>query len=84
MAKYEAIIKCINDKLKDNEILLEHYREETSKKDRRILELEAEVDRLMKACTDYAEIVSRLTEECKNKDEALEFLKNKLYGGNEK
>ncbi len=46
MEKYEAIIKCINDKLRDNEILLEHYREETSKKDRRILELEEEVNRL--------------------------------------
>ena len=42
MEKYDAIYKCINDKLEEYEILLEYYREEKMKMERRILELEEE------------------------------------------
>lgn len=77
MEKYDAIYKCINDKLRDDEILLEHYREEKSKDEKRILELEEEVDRLMKACID-------LTEQKAQLEKANEFLKNKVYGGKKK
>lgn len=42
MEKYDTIYKCINDKLEEYEILLEYYREEKMKMERRILELEEE------------------------------------------
>ena len=46
MEKYDAIYKCINDKLEEYEILLEYYREEKMKMERRILELEEENEML--------------------------------------
>ena len=46
MEKYNAIYKCINDKLEEYEMLLEHYREETSKMERYILALEEEIEML--------------------------------------
>lgn len=42
MEKYEAIIKCINDKLKENENLLEYYTDESIEMKARNLKLEEE------------------------------------------
>lgn len=42
MERYSSLLKCINDKITESEKTIEYYREETSKKDFRIRELEAE------------------------------------------
>lgn len=46
MEKYAAIFKTINDKIADQESTINYYREETSKKDARIRELENEIKAL--------------------------------------
>lgn len=81
MENYDYILKCINDKLKDQEETLKYYREDSHKKDARIRELEAEIKALKVACSDYAEVVVQFSDECKRKDGANEYLRSKLYGG---
>ena len=66
MKEFEAILKCINDKLRDDEILLEHYREEKSKDEKRILELESKVDDLELALCDETQKNNELTSEKEN------------------
>ena len=46
MKNYTAILKAINDKLAENESIIEYYREEVSKKDNIIRELEAKIKTL--------------------------------------
>lgn len=46
MEKYNAIYKCINDKLEEYEMMLNYYREEKSKMERYILALEEEIENL--------------------------------------
>jgi hypothetical protein len=67
MEKYEAIIKCINDKLKDNENLIEYYTDESIKMKERNLELEEENAALKKRIefleSRVAERIEEITEE---------------------
>ena len=84
MEKYNAIYKCINDKLEENEILLEHYRDETSKQERQILELEEENETLKSDCSECKEVILQLMDEIKRKDKVIEYLKKKLSGGKDK
>lgn len=52
MEKYSSLLKCINDKIADCEKTIEYYREETSKKESLIRELEAENKALKEKITD--------------------------------
>jgi chromosome segregation ATPase len=74
MEKYDAIIKCINDTLKDKESSLNYYREEMPKRDARIRELEVKVAQLEgenKGLLDSLEYSVNLNGELGNSNEAL-------------
>lgn len=46
MEKYAAILKTINDKIAEQEDVIEYYRDEVSKKDNIIRDLEAKIKSL--------------------------------------
>lgn len=63
MENYDAIIKCINDTLKDKESSLNYYREEMPKRDARIRELEESVAEFQSALIDERDKNNKLTTE---------------------
>lgn len=68
MENYDAIIKCINDTLKDKESSLNYYREEMPKREATIRELKEKLEK--------AE--AKLTELSKNYDELQDSFDKKL------
>lgn len=78
MEKYDAIIKCINDTLKDKESSLNYYREEMPKRDARIRELENKVGYLELALCDETQKNNELISEV----ERLKAYNDALNEGN--
>lgn len=76
MEKYAAIFKTINDKIADQEDIIEMYRKETAEKDATIRELKNKVGYLELALCDETQKNNELTSENKELKETLETLED--------
>lgn len=62
MEKYEFILRCINDKLKENADVLEMYRKEVPEKDATIRELKVKVAKLENDLSEEKQAYRKLRE----------------------